>query len=115
MPKKKDTPAEVGFEIRGTFYPLPSSYTLGEARLIKRVTGLDLEDFARQSASNPDVFAAVLLIAMQRVDPAVTIEDVESLDLEEIAESLRDPDDVSDADPTDPPPADEGEAPSSGD
>jgi hypothetical protein len=39
---------ESGFEIRGRFYPWPSSFRLGDAVLIEKVTGLDWPAFTER-------------------------------------------------------------------
>jgi hypothetical protein len=74
--------SEPGFSIDGTFYPAASSFTLGEARTLKRVGGVMLDELeAALEAGDPDALVAVVLITMQRVDPSVTVEQVEALDV----------------------------------
>jgi hypothetical protein len=77
--------AEAGLRVNGKFYPPPTSFTLGEARTVKRMTGLDLSEFTKALGSldkhpDPDVFAAFVWVSMHREDPTVTPEDVDDLD-----------------------------------
>jgi hypothetical protein len=68
-------------------YELPSSFTLGEARVIKRYTGLNLKQFAEaDNASDPDAIAALVYIVLKRENPRVTEEDVDELGLEDVGD-----------------------------
>lgn len=80
---------EPGLRVNGRFYPIPSSFTFGEARTVKRMTGLALADFAAAlqtlaAKQDPDVFAAFVWLSMHREDPTVKPEDVDELELEAV-------------------------------
>jgi hypothetical protein len=111
---------EVGLKIGGVLYPPPTGYTLGEARTIKQMTGLELPAFAAEleriataneaaqktgapTEMNSDAFTAYVWVSMHRVNPSVTPGDVDNLDFSEI-----------DAIGAERPPAVAGETPASG-
>lgn len=74
---------EAGVEINGRFYPVPTGFTLGEARTIKRLTGLGLVEYAEALSridEDPDVMTAFIWLAMHRDDPKVTVEQVEQIE-----------------------------------
>jgi len=88
---KQPPPTEPGFLVNGTYYPMPQGgFTLGEARAIRRITGLTMQAFeahlqeAQRTGdfSDPDVVAAFVYVAMHRADPHTTIEVVDGLVLE---------------------------------
>lgn len=84
-----DTTERDVIRIDGREYEIPSSYTLGEARTIKKITGLTLRGFAQQletDATDPDVITSLVWVVMHREDSTVTIEHVESLDLGQLNE-----------------------------
>lgn len=80
---------EPGIRVNGRFYPTPSAFTLGEARTIKRMTGLSLPEFAvalgeLDRKQDPDVYAAFVWVAIHRVDPTITPELVDTLEFDAI-------------------------------
>jgi hypothetical protein len=80
---------EAGLEIDGRLYPIPTSFTIGEARGIKQITGMAPPEFSDalgdlSETMDPDVFAAFVWIAMHREDPSVTIEAVDNIDFENV-------------------------------
>lgn len=82
-------PDDVGLEIEGKVYQIPDSYTLGEARVLKRLTGLNLAELALQQEekgmgallTDPDFLTFTVWCAMHRESPRIKVEDVEKLDL----------------------------------
>lgn len=71
--------------VGGRRYEMPASLTLGEARAIKRMTGLrPLEIEGALAVGDPDVLVALLLVVMRRVDASVTEESLDRLTAEEI-------------------------------
>ena len=100
-----------GLKIDGRFYEFPSSYTLGEARVLKQLTGLTLAEFGRaleipdedaepdkdgnkpsKVLSDPDYLTFLIWVAIHRENPKVTVEDVERLDLNVAFEGFTGPD-----------------------
>lgn len=83
------TEVEAGLRVNGRLYPIPSSFTLGEARTIKGLTGMGMADFATAlneigKTQDPDVFAAFVWVSMHREDPTVTTDIVELLEFDAI-------------------------------
>lgn len=86
---------EPGFVIRGEFYPLPlAGFTIGEARVIERITGLPIGEFEEQLAqlellggrrTSAGLIGALVWVAMHRKNPAVTPEVVDELRFDELA------------------------------
>lgn len=72
--------AEPKLVIDGREYQMPTSFTLGEARVVKRLTGRVLDELGGLSGSDPDWIVALVWIAMHREDATVTVEQVEALD-----------------------------------
>jgi hypothetical protein len=65
---------EAGLRINDVFYPLPESFKIGEARVIRQMTGMNLQAFAESLSRldkelNPDVYAAWVWVAMHRQNP----------------------------------------------
>lgn len=83
--------------VDGREYEVPEMFTLGEARVLKRFTGLTLTGLAQIDPSDPDMLAALVLIAMRRHDPAVTEAAVDGLSLDGF--ELRPADEEDDAGP----------------
>lgn len=74
------TPKKV--RINGKEYDFPSSFTLGESRVIQRESGIGLGGLEQALAiGNADVAACLIYIILRRENPAVTMEDVEALDM----------------------------------
>jgi hypothetical protein len=78
---------EAQLEINGKSYDLPliESWTLGEARVAKQLTGMTLAQFARQcveDGSDPDVLAALVWIVMHREDPTFSVDDLASISVD---------------------------------
>lgn len=92
MADTKTVEAESWLEINGVRYDFPDSITLGEARTIKRMTGMSLGEFSelfgegKPRTSDPDVMAAIIYLVMHRKDPRVTEADIDTLDLDMITD-----------------------------
>jgi hypothetical protein len=56
--------------IDGTKYELAFNFTMGEARMIKRYSGLTLNQLEGDNLTDPDVVAALMHIAVKRANPA---------------------------------------------
>jgi hypothetical protein len=81
--------ADAGLRVNGTFYPLPKSYTLGEAEVVERVTGMNVQQFAEalpNQATKPDVRVLIAFVwhAMHRENSALTVDDVRALEFDEL-------------------------------
>ena len=70
--------------INGREYPMPTSFTLGEARMVKRLTGKSMDELGDLSGADPDWMVALVWIAMHRDDPTLTVEQVEALMFEDL-------------------------------
>lgn len=71
--------------VEGRRYHVPTSFTLGEARDMKQISGLDvLEVEPALRRGNPEATAAFIYICMRRVDPDVKLDDVWKFDLSRI-------------------------------
>lgn len=69
--------ADVGsFTVNGQSYSLPDSLTMGEMCDAENYFGVDFGD---QTHSSIRMAAALMWIAIKRVDPTVTVEDVREL------------------------------------
>jgi hypothetical protein len=66
------------FEVDGTEYTFVESPTFGEARAIEKVTGVSFADMGKPTV---DTIQAQLWISMRRVDPAVTFDDLDDIDM----------------------------------
>lgn len=74
-------------EVDGRRYELPdfSAPTIREAREIKRETGFSpIQLFDALQEGDPDAWGGLVLLAMRKVDPAVTVDAVADLDLFEL-------------------------------
>jgi hypothetical protein len=81
--------ADAGLRVNGTFYPLPKSYTLGEAEVVERVTGMNVQEFVAalpEQGKKPDVRVLIAFVwhAMHRENPALTVDDVRALEFEDL-------------------------------
>jgi hypothetical protein len=56
--------------IDGAKYELAFNFTIGEARTIKRYSGLTLNQLEGDNLTDPDVIAALMHIAVKRTNPA---------------------------------------------
>lgn len=75
------------FVFRGKRYPVPEKFTFADARTIKHISGLRMGELNEAlEAEDADAILALLVLSMQRVDPTVTVEDldIDSLTPEEI-------------------------------
>lgn len=70
------------FVVNGKDYPVPTDFTLGELCDAEQYFGVDLNDNRATVRS----IAATLFVAIQRVDPTITIEDIRGIP----AKQLRD-------------------------
>lgn len=64
--------------IDGKEYAFSSDYDLGEARIIKRYTGLNLQQLEGHDPTDPDLIAACIHIAFLRDEPSLSFADVEA-------------------------------------
>jgi hypothetical protein len=90
--------------VNGTFYPLPKSYTLGEAEVVERVTGMNVQQFAEalpEQAKRPDVKVLIAFVwhAMHRENPALTVDEVRALEFDDLNWEGLDEGDVADPPP----------------
>lgn len=68
------------FVVGGREYPFPEDIKLGEARLIKQISGVrTAEIMEAMEAGDPDVLAAMVLIAMRRTGKRVELADLDEL------------------------------------
>lgn len=74
--------------INGKEYEFPSSYDLGEARMLKRLTGLYLVEVDQLRIDDPDWITFTVWVMLHREDPRVTVEDVERLDLDPFVDQI---------------------------
>lgn len=93
---------ETGIRVDGKFYPLPSSFRLGETRMIKRITGLNPAAFNEalnelDETSDPDVYMALVWWIMHREDPSISVEQLDQLEFGQIVNE--DGDEVAPSDP----------------
>jgi hypothetical protein len=65
--------------IEGEEYPMPNlgDLNLEQARILKRYTGLSLEEAAELRASDPDLIAAFCHLAFQERDPTASFVELE--------------------------------------
>jgi hypothetical protein len=83
--------AEPGLRVNGKFYPLPSSYTLGEAEVVERVTGMNVQQFtealpkqAQKEHQDVRVLIAFVWHAMHRENPDLTVDEVRALEFDDL-------------------------------
>lgn len=81
-----DEQALTKLKIEGKEYDIPSpeDFTLGEATIIHDYTGKNLDELAELSGTDPSFLSALVLIVLQREDPAVTAADVAGIKLTEL-------------------------------
>jgi hypothetical protein len=77
---------EPQLHINGKPYPVPTSFTLGECRMIQRITGRSVGEFGRAlstvaASEDADTLTALVWVVMHRENPAVTVEEIEQLDI----------------------------------
>lgn len=82
-------------KIDGAVYDIPEDFTLGDLRTFKR---FGVVDPSQAAPTDPDMIAALIFIAMRRVNPHVTEEVVDTV---QMVEFLDDEPDVEE--PTPPP------------
>lgn len=89
--------------IDGTEHDFSTNFDIGEARVIKRYTNLNLQELEGHDPSDPDLIAAMLHIIFRREEPGLSFSDIEqkvdavqlaSIDLRE-EEANADPPDQS--------------------
>ena len=67
---------EAGFRLRGEFYPWPEYYDMGDAVVIERVTGMDMEEFAEAAGeaeygtTSMSVMAGMIAAAVRHKHPS---------------------------------------------
>lgn len=64
--------------IDGTAYEFSTDFDLGEARVIKRYTDLNLQQLDGHDPSDPDLIAACVHIALQRREPGASFGEIEA-------------------------------------
>jgi hypothetical protein len=87
------------FVVNGKEYPVPEKFDLGEMCDAENFFGVNFED---PGASRMRLITATLYIAIRRVDPSVTIDDVRAIDPEDLFAALQV---QADAVPPSPPPS----------
>ncbi len=78
--------SDLKLKILGVEYDVPLSYTIGEARTIKNLTGYTLREFRNQmavDATDGNCTAALCFIAVSRVR-SVSIEEIDAVPLDQI-------------------------------
>lgn len=92
--------AEDQIIIDGMAYDMPDTFTIGEARTLKKYTGLNLSDLEGADTSDPNFMAAVIHIAFARKFPNVSYAEIEARVDKVSLESI---DTVMAEEPADPP------------
>jgi len=64
--------------IDGTDYEFEADFDIGEARIVKRYTNLNLAELDGHDPTNPDFIASVIHIVFRREDPDVKFEEIEA-------------------------------------
>jgi hypothetical protein len=68
--------------IDGKEYDLPTSFTLGEARTIKKVSGFVPVDMgAALKSGDPDAMAAIVWVILHRENPEVSWDEIDAIDI----------------------------------
>jgi DNA-binding MltR family transcriptional regulator len=95
------------FEVDGTEYEFVESMTFGEARSLEKVCGVPFSQLADPKNQGVDFMAAQVWISMRRVNPDLTFDDLDDLDMsvllalaEEKGDEPEVPTDAEDADTT---------------
>lgn len=71
--------AEDKIVIEGTAYPMPGNFTIGEARVLKQYTDLNLAEVETADTSDPNFMAAIIHIAFARANPATSFAHIEKV------------------------------------
>jgi len=67
--------------VNGERYEEPDNVTLGEARDVKRISGMAIPEWGdKLKDGDPDAVAALLYVVMRRKNPAITEDDINALD-----------------------------------
>jgi len=74
------------FVVNGKEYPVPEKFDLGEMCDAENLFGVNFED---PVASRMRMITATLYIAIRRVDPTVTVEDIRAIDPEELFAAMK--------------------------
>jgi hypothetical protein len=69
------------FEVDGVNYEFVQSPTFGEARAIEKVTGIPFASMADPSKQSVDLMQALVWVSMRRVNPEITFDDLDDLDM----------------------------------
>jgi hypothetical protein len=69
------------FEVDGTEYVFVQSPTFGEARAIEKVTGVAFAEMADVKNQSVDFMQALLWVSMRRVNPEMTFDDLDDIDM----------------------------------
>lgn len=64
--------------IDGVDYPMPDAFTIGHARIIKRYTGLTLQQVEEADSSDPDLIAAYCHLAIGEMHPGRSFAAIEA-------------------------------------
>lgn len=82
--------------IDGTDYEFSADFDIGEARIVKRYTGLNLEQLDGHNPTDPDFIAAVIHIVLRRDNPELKFAELEErVDAVKLAAiDMRDDDEV---------------------
>jgi hypothetical protein len=64
--------------IDGTDHEFEADFDIGEARIVKRYTNLNLAELDGDDPSNPDFIAAIIHIVFRREDPSARFEEIEA-------------------------------------
>lgn len=83
--------AEAKLVIDGREYDAPSDFTLGEFRMLKRMTGMTVDEYDAAPMDDPDCIAWICWVAMHRENPAVTEADIDNIGLATISSTGGEP------------------------
>ena len=91
------------FEVDGVNYEFVQSPTFGEARSIEKVTGIPFASMTDPSKQSIDLMQALVWVSMRRVDPEITFDDLDDLDMGILAGLQEDQEAEADPTPADDP------------
>jgi hypothetical protein len=89
----EQTQQQAGFKIGGTFYAAPSSFRVGDAILIRELTGMPFPDFAEaldddERKKDPIILAGLIGVAIWQSKPTLrrdkVVKYVEQIDFESL-------------------------------
>lgn len=94
------------FVVDDVEYEFVQSPTFGEARAIEKVAGVSFADMADPSKQSVDFMQALVWVSMRRVNPEITFDDLDDIDMGVLADLTQ-----QQEEPADPTPAEVGDEP----